>query len=120
MPKRCDSQCLVQTSQETRDSKERKNAKETRIIHSRDYLDQIIPFLLKFLITLGPKVIKIPEENCVGGSHGLITSKEDNGGLQTLLRKRLIFSENYVFCARNMGRNSKISQFSVIKSEING
>ena len=26
-PKRCDSQCLVQTSQETRDSKERKNAK---------------------------------------------------------------------------------------------
>ena len=44
-PKRCDSQCLVQTSQETRDSKERKNAKETRIIHSRDKLDQIIPHL---------------------------------------------------------------------------
>ena len=46
-PKRCDSQCLVQTSQETRDSKERKNAKETRIIHSRDKLDQIIPHLKK-------------------------------------------------------------------------
>ena len=46
-PKRCDSQCLVQTSQETRDSKERKKCKETRIIHSRDKLDQIIPHFKK-------------------------------------------------------------------------
>ena len=40
-PKRCDSQCLVQTSQETRDSKERKKCKDTTVSHSRDKKTQI-------------------------------------------------------------------------------